>query len=258
MKNNLTISLILLTLVFAFALACRVSPPPELAIEEVAKLEFKMIDPINYYFEGRDDLIVEITKGEADRVELLLSTDNGSSYEKYPLEKDGDTFFLRSEFEPLRTYWYVAATGLGATTTYGSFQEPNIIEKYISMGNTNVIVGNKMRELLSKGDISVYKENHPLSVQGSDVTMDHYIEILNPGQQHSSYVIQYSTELTDNGIPLLTEPENIAPFKLQTDAFSSIGYILIYSTNQNFLEELLRRPQFFPVKHDRPPYVYKN
>jgi hypothetical protein len=243
-------------LVVALSIACRVSPPPEVQELEVEQLKFDLIDPINFFVEGRDDVKLQIISGEAEKVDLLVSTDGGNFYEKFPLVKEGEFFTLINHYEPYETYWYIAATGFGSTTHYGSFREPNIIHKFSSLENADILIRNKMKELLSSGGIAVYKENEDLFVGSGNALMSHYVEIINSGQRHSSYVIQYSTALSDVGVPLKINPANTRHFEEQIDPIAAIGYILIYSSNRGSMRELLQRSQFFPTRADEAPFIY--
>jgi len=253
--NLLTVT-ISAVIVVVMALACRVSPPPEVQELDVEQLKFNLIDPINFFVEGRDDILLEITSGTAEKVDLLVSTDGGNFYEKFPLVQEGNKFSLINSYEPYETHWYLAATGFGSTTHYGSFREPNIIHKFSNLENANILVRNKMRELLSSGGIAVYDENRNVFVGSGNVMMTHYVEIVNSGQRHSSYVIQYSTALSDKGVPLTVNPANTKLFEEQSDSLTAIGYILIYSTNRGYLKDLLQSSHFFSKRKDQAPFLY--
>jgi hypothetical protein len=255
-QSNLLLTVLSTVIVVIVAIACRVSPPAEVSELIVEQLEFNLIDPINFFVEGRDDILLEITSGTAEKVDLLVSTDGGNFYEKYPLVQEGNKFSLINSYEPLETHWYIAATGFGSTTHFGTFREPNVIHKFSNLENTNVLVRNKMKELLSSGGISVYDENRDIFIASGNVMMTHYVEIVNSGQRHSSYVIQYSTALSDTGVPLKFNPANTKLFEEQSDSLTAIGYILIYSTNRGSLKELLQSPNFFSTRKDSAPFIY--
>ena len=255
----------LLALPFLFALCCTVSKEQLSTYTPPEEIRFNVLDGINNSFEGSDNIVILSTAAEIQQATLYVkSYPYILNYESHALTSMGNGRFETSlNFGPQQVRWYIgASSGLGASTSYGTFNDPAVSEKYITKTSADLIIKDILNTGLSSGN--VYQTYAPNSTgnthtynfrdaggNAQSINVDHYTTLFTSASAwHNAYGIEYSTLVTTTGnnqLPVTGANLNTERYLLlQQGPVQNFGYVMIGTTDKGSLERILVKPDFFP------------
>jgi hypothetical protein len=246
------------------AISCTVSQEQLSTFAPPEEISFKVIDGVNHSFEGSDKVVIQSTGANIQAATLYVkSYPYILNYELQTMAPMGDGRFETSlNFSADQVKWYIgASSGLGASTSFGTFNEPQVSEKYMKKTAADALIKDILNIGLSSanvfqtygpnstGNVHTYSFND-LSGNTQSVGLDHYTTLFQLPGYHTAYGIEYSTLVTASGnddIPvtganLLTE----RTVKLQEGPLQNFGYVIISTTDRGGLQNILRNSNFFP------------
>jgi hypothetical protein len=253
---------LIIALPMLLALSCTVSQEQVLTFSAPEEIRFEILDAIDHSFEGSDTVRIKTTEGEIQEATFYSkSYPFILNFAPRDMTSLGNGIFETSlDFDARQVQWYIAASsGLGASTTYGTFNHPKVAEKYMNRASADALIKDVLNFGLSSG-ANVYQTYEPNQlnatysyVSGANtVEMDHYATFFTNAEiRHFAYGIEYSTAVIAEGnnlIPvtganLTTERNDI----LAQTGLQDFGYIMISTTDRGGMEDILTNSNFFPV-----------
>ena len=248
----------------ALALCCTVSKEQVATFAPPEQISFKVLDKIDHSFEGSDNITILSTGANIESATLYVRTAPYIlNYVSYPLTAMGNGRFETSlNFSPDQVRWYIgASSGLGSSTSYGTFNIPEVSEKYMKKTSADVLIKDILNSGLSSAN--VYQTYAPNSAGNTykyiftadagpslNVDLDHYTTLFQISGLHLAYGIEYSPMVTytgNNQIPVIGA--NLVTDRLSTLQQSlkqNFGYVIIGTTDRGNMERILGNTKFFP------------
>ena len=258
------LSRFLLVISLALALCCTVSQEQAATFSPPEQISFKVLDRIDHSFEGSDNVAILSTGANIEAATLYVRTfPYILNYASYPLTAMGNGRFETSlNFGPDQVRWYIgASSGLGASTSFGTFNIPEVSEKYMNKEAADVLIKDILNSGLSSANVyqtyapnsagNTYTYNFTaLAGNALSVNLDHYTTLFQISGLHLAYGIEYSemvTQVGNNQIPVVGA--NLVTERwmtLQQGPLQSFGYVIIGTTDRGNMERILGNTKFFP------------
>jgi len=249
--SSLIIGLLLLTI------CCSQSSEADVILTQSDPIAFDLVDGIETGTEGLDYVLVQMTEGTADEVQIVYTPEDQATVAVFMSTTDNITFEANILFGPNQVDWFInASSSTGVTTDYGASNALITSEKYLNKTNADQLIFNILSEKRSGGDVLTYLPNsvgNTTTIQVSDngtlldVELDHLVDInildSEFSELHAQYAVEYNTVLSDNLSPSSNTTDTYEEVNL--DQTRDMGYIIIASTDQGSMEFILSNPSFF-------------